>query len=467
MIYLLWNGGFTSGQPPVYTPVVSVYTHTTLGQAQSQLAARLQDGGGDFWSGTELNAYIVEALRTWNALTGFYRQRVAFSSNVYSAGTYNSFYDLPGVTGLTPFSYTVIDTQIVQVIQWQLIEPAAGTSWTGTDQFTYAQVSAALQNALNRFLQDTGVTVSWYMQSISPPPIGRVPLLDSTVDVRRVAFVDVNGVYYPLWRTDDFALDSFYPGWTQTPGIPRAYSTAALPPIELQLAPPPLSSGLLEVVSVSTSTPLDPAVGVHLNIPDDFTWGVKWGALSTLLSTDGQSRDPVRAAYCEQRYQHAVAAARLSPSLLRARVNDIPISTGSTFDADAFLNGWQNSPGRPRMAAMAGRNVLCLAPVPDQLYGISLDMVTNIPVPLGNGDYLQVGREDIGVILDYAQHLACFKMAGAEFDGTMKLLSNFLTEAMVRNGRLKASCVNKFDLEWPGLAQAEKVPRLEVKNAAS
>src|ERR1035437_5056980 len=159
------------------TPLTSLtlgnqYTHTTLAMARAQLAAQLQDSGCIHWSVPEMNSFIVESLRTWNALTGFYRRRIAFGSTVYGSQPFASFYDLANLTIGPGFDYNVTDTQIVIEIQRHFMEPGNGTFWGGTDQFTYPQVVTALQNALNRFLVDTGIVITWTIQPISPPPIG-------------------------------------------------------------------------------------------------------------------------------------------------------------------------------------------------------------------------------------------------------------------------------------------------------
>jgi hypothetical protein len=165
------------------------YTHTNLAQARNQIAAQLQDSGHVHWSADEINSFIFEALREWNALTGFYRRRVAFGTSVYGIQPYVSFYDLARMTSLGPgFSYNVTDLQIMTEIQQHFMEPPNGVTWDGTDQFTYQQVVSAIQNALNRFLEDTGIVITWTVQPISPPPTGRIPLSDSVIDVRRVAW---------------------------------------------------------------------------------------------------------------------------------------------------------------------------------------------------------------------------------------------------------------------------------------
>jgi hypothetical protein len=53
---------------------MSARTRYTLAQMQSRLADRLERS--PFWTTAELTAYVNEALRTYSALTGYWKQRV-------------------------------------------------------------------------------------------------------------------------------------------------------------------------------------------------------------------------------------------------------------------------------------------------------------------------------------------------------------------------------------------------------
>jgi len=57
-------------------------------------------------------------------------------------------------------------------------------------------------------------------------------------------------------------------------------------------------------------------------------------------------------------------------------------------------------------------------------------------VPVAGTDQVQVARDDLDVILDYAQHLAAWKQGGDEFARTMPLFQRFLKQAAMYNGKL-------------------------------
>ena len=73
------------------------------------------------------------------------------------------------------------------------------------------------------------------------------------------------------------------------------------------------------------------------------------------------------------------------------------------------------------------------------LFRSTMDVIRNTPVPVLDADFLQIGREQLDSILDYAEHLAAFKMAGAEFAATVRQSNNFLLAAMQYNWRLAAA----------------------------
>lgn len=460
------------------------YTHTTLSQAINSLSLRLEDPGNIHWSVAELTAYVVEALRFWQSLTAFYRERQLFNT-VLGA----SFYDLAALlTANNAFNYNVTDRAEISVMLYHLLEPqlvGAPLAWTGTDQFNLPQVAGALQRRRDRFLGDTGVIVNRAILNSPAPPISRILLPITTLDVRRAAWFSPDAALTwdsitqtwaqdqdtwdsssdnstPIWRDDELGAGSFTPGWEQDPdNPPRAFSVSLTPPVQMQLIPPPATNGQIDVVLVSSGPSLDPAnVATLLSVPDDLSPGVKWGALADLLSADGQARDRVRAEYCEKRYAEAVELAGMLPSALEIQVNNVTLDTGSVFDLDAYMPEWQNSHAAPTFAGLVGRNMLGLGLTPDAAYSVTVDLVRNMPVPAAPTDYLQVGLDQVDPILDYAQHLACFKMGGNDFLRTMPLYQNLLRAAALQNSRIKAAAFYDLALRQPAFLQSLEVKRV-------
>lgn len=445
------------------------YAYLNLGSARAILASRLQDAGIVYYSGgngagspLELNQYIVQAVRAWQAYTVSYRQRAQFPTTANTP-----FYDLTSVLSPSCLAYTVTDRELITLTLAHLLEPPLSNGWVGSGMFTFAAIASALQARLNRFLGDTGITISRALLPIgTSPPVDRVALPDTTLDIRRAAWVDQSGMSSALWRDDQYAMQAFsYSGWSTPADPPSVYGISTLPPVSIQVFPPPANPGQLDLLVVPTGVQINttPAAmlttPVTLNLPDALAWAVVFGAMSDLLSNDSPARDPARAVYCEQRFQDGAGLAKTNPSLLLAQVNGVPVFSGSVWELDAFMPSWQSSPGTPAFVGMAGRNLLAAGTLPDGVYSVTVDVVSNIPVPAADSDYLQVDRGNLDPVLDYAQHLASFKLGGAEFAASEGLYKSFLAAAGLENSRLKQQAFYQTAMLGTAIRQSAEVVR--------
>ncbi len=433
------------------------YQHATLATLNAALAARLHDTSYVRWVSAELDAYILEALRTWNAASAFYRDRGTFATS-----TNECIYDL--ATQLpTLLLRSLTDASLVSTMEYHLLEPATPAAWTGSEQFVQNDLVGALQRRRDQFLFETGSVLTRVQPAYTFNPDGRAALADTIADVRRAEFVEAGGTRRTLRRADEWALQSFAVGWEDNPAAAHSYSIIVGAPVSLQIAPPPPDSGTLDLLTVSTGAALDPATGVVLGVPDDFAWVVKWGALADLLGKDGPAHDPERAAYCEQRYQQGCELARWMTTVLQAQINGQRAAICTVSDLDNWRQNWHNeAAGTPDQVAMAGMNMLVLAGPPDAgPHSVTVDVVRNMPVPATSGTAVQVGREHLDVILDYAEHLAAFKMAGAEFQATFEHVKRFFRLAAQLNNRWKAAAVFADVLHDRPRGEEREVPRRE------
>ena len=442
------------------------YDYLTLGAARGQLAARLEDPTYVFWTAPELNSYIQLAVRTWQALTATYKQRASFTIAPGAGVDGSAFYDLNEDVGVLNFAVT--DEQVVNWTLAALLEPPLTPTWTGTGQFQFSQIVSSLQNRINRWLTDCGANVARNIQYIGTGPTGARPFLPQAVlDVRRAAWLNLAGQYSTLWRDDEYAMQAFRNGANLRPADPPlVWGKFVVPPVGIDLYPPPLNPGQLETLVVTSgpqigATPAaifnNPTV---LDIPEDFVWGMWFGALSDLLSADGPMRDPTRAQYAEARYQESAELYRLNPTLLATQIDGVQIWSGSVFEMDAFLAGWQSDTGTPRFAGMCDRNLVAFGPTPDRPCGVAMDVASNIPVPVSDSDYIQVDSGALNPLLDYAEHLAAFKMAGAEFNNTEKCRKNFYAAAALENSRITKGSFYRSALQLPAMRQQAEVPRI-------
>lgn len=410
------------------------YELVTPGQLTGMLQTRLNGSG--FWTTTELQEYINEALRTWQAMSQAYTTRVSFATVPNQL-----FYNLYSVvSSLAP---SITDQDVIKQIQRHLQEPVTGNSWTGTEQFNLQTIVNAIQQARDKFFIETGLGITEVTVGTSGPPSGSVELPEHVIDVRRAMWLDANGVYYTLWRADQFDLTAGFPDWFIAPGLPQDYSTVLQQPLMLQLSPPPIDAGTLDLLVTESGGILNPTISPSvLGIPDDFIWVVKYGALASIFAQEGPGQDMARSQYCQQRWNDGISLARIANFVRFGYQDGIPRFVSSMEELDQAQPTWvQNLPGIPSSLAISG-NILACSPISDnQPHSIALDICPNFPVA---SSYVQVGNEIIEAIVDYAQHVAYTKEGAEELRGSIGMYQALLKLAAVQNDRLRAAS-NNFD----------------------
>jgi hypothetical protein len=135
---------------------------------------------------------------------------------------------------------------------------------------------------------------------------------------------------------------------------------------------------------------------------------------------------------------------------------------GSVWDLDAFSPGWENqTPGVTAAVGLAGRNLLAISPPPATAATLVLDLARNMAIPVSDVDFLQVPADVVEVIIDYAQHLASFKMGGADFLDTMQLYGNFVIAAAGYNSRIRQLDFFNDLTRLPSQRQQAEQPRMD------
>lgn len=431
------------------------YTHTTWGQLKTALAQRLSDLSFVYWTYTELGLYLAEALRTWSLLTGYWRD-----TGLLTTTNAVPFYDLTTLQNVGAenlLSYTVTDQDLVTLIQYHFLEPATGSSWTGSEQFTLADLTAALQRRRNQILVDTGCVITHTTGIATIPGDRFITVAESVFNIRRLAFLDASGVIHPLSPDDLMSQRNYSAQAYSTPGVPYSYTTGSGSPLEILINPPTNVPGTLDMISVSAGATLDPTVGVVLGLPDDYCMAVKWGAMADLLGKDGPARDTARAAFCERRYQLFVELIKMSGHIISLDLNGLPVNIDSISNFDYFDSTWQTTTGIPRDGAIM-RDLLAVCPCPNGVYSLSIDVVRKAPIPILDGDFIQIGQEQLDAIIDYAENLAAFKMGGVEFKATYRGVENFFLAALAYNQRLTAQNPNVLNLINQTIRDTDDMP---------
>lgn len=421
------------------------YSEITFDQLTTALATRLTNPlaapNGVFWLTAELQSYLLEALRTWQAFSNFTSDEASISTTA-NVLFYDTFAMIPQ---LAP---TITDQDIIADIERALQEPISLDSWTGTECFTFAGVVQAIQKRRDKFMVETGLVLSLTGDIPGPtPPSGQLTLDDHTINVRRAMWKPSGGVYSILWPDDTFMLTAGSQQWT-VPSVPVDFSTFFSTPLTLLLAPPPAVGldGDVNLITVNSGDNLDPATGpTVLGIPDDLCWIIKFGALADLFGQEGPGQDVARAQYCQSRWEDGIKLARITNYIRLGYITGTPGFVSSMDELDTSNPNWVSStPGPPVSLAVAG-NIVAPSPIPDNAYVLTFQIVPKFPVPVVGGDFIQLGQEFIDPILDYAQHLAQLKIGASSVNDTTPLYQNLVKMAAVENDILRAEA-NSFDV---------------------
>jgi hypothetical protein len=429
-----------------------VYTWLTLDQAVAALQGRLANT--QFWTYPECTVYLQESLRYWNVLTETWKADFTFNATAgqtwYSTGTMAD----------SPRLQTVTDSYIYTCMQYGLLEPPTGAAaWTGTPQFSLAELQYTLQRRRDEVFQSSGCNRGVLAGIPSTPNVRRAFLPDTVLEPVRTRFVPASGYGSPitLTREDNQAFDYFEPDYLQDDSLPSSWGVVAEPPLAFDVDTGPNVPGTYEVLTLNSGPIFAPPVPTLLGVPDDFSWLPKWGALADLLGRESEATDRPRAAYCLDRFVKGLKLMNASAWLLNANINGIPADTPSLSEQDQFDPEWQNDPSVLPAIVNAGIDFIGVCPVAD--CGVGMTLLGNAPVPVNGGDFIQCSREVFDVILSYAQRLAVFKQGGAAFDATAELEQDFNRAALSTNARLADLGIFSDVLANQGKRQLVEVPR--------
>jgi hypothetical protein len=218
------------------------------------------------------------------------------------------------------------------------------------------------------------------------------------------------------------------------------YLRSTQPPLSFDVDIQPAVNGQYDVLTVNAGAALSASASTILNVPNDWTWVIKYGAIQQLLERDSVAKDETRAKYAAMRYKQGAAAMQEAPALIAGRIDNVPVVVEAVTSADYYDANWQGkAASQPTSIYYSGMNMVALSPQPNAgPYSVTASVVRNMPLPSSDVDFLQIGREDVQAVLDYAQHIAMLKIGGAEFASTLPLYQNFMRHCALYNSKLAA-----------------------------
>lgn len=426
------------------------YTYETFANVVTAVANRLYDATKQQWGNTELETIVVESLRTWNALSQFWRTEFAFNLSAN-----NWWYDLRTANN-TVIPYTVTQQQVIEKIERHLLEPANANAWTGSTQFTLNDLLNACRRRLDETIGQSACTISRNL--VTAALTRRTEVADSIIDIRRITWIPDTGLGYSnkiMRQADAWAMRAFNPGYMQANNnTPTQWLQNTEPPPSFDVDFIPPVAGNYEVLSTQSGGAWTGGNNT-LTVPDDWCWVFQFGAMADLFSRESLSADPLRAAYCRARYEEGIGLLRLMPVILALRLNEVPMSIGAVTGGDHYNPLWQTVAAGSPASAYTFMNLLAFSPMPaNNNFTATVSVTRNIDT--GN-NFVQVARDDLDTIIDYAQHLAMLKQGGEEFYKTIPLYQNMQRKAASYNGKLYE--MGFFELDQLDLATLEERSR--------
>lgn len=495
---------------------MATYSWLTKTNAVNALAARLSNSS--LWVSAELWLYVSEALRHFNALCGQFNSQLALTNA-------NGAWVNTGTQAGSPRLRSVTDVALYTQMEYMLLEPASGGTWTGSSQFTLGNLQDALQKRCQEVIQATSCNMA-QLSPINATPTVRsgYALADTVLEARRNRFMAlmasttgtassgssaltvasaagaqvgtvvtgtgiaagtfatsvtgstvglslpttgaVSGTiqfYQPyfLTREDALSFQSFEPSYLQTAGIPMSWAVASEPPLSFDVDLAPNTPGYFDMLALNAGPTFDPPTASLLGLPDDWSMVAMYGALGDVLGQEAEATDRQRGAYCLQRYTQMLEMMKKSNWLTQCIINGIVADTVSLSDMDALAVNWQESNRNLPAVVEAGMDFV--APLPGNGQSVTLNLVANAPLLDVTGTYVQVSRDDWDTILNYAHHVASFKMGNQAFEATMPMLKAFYRYCAQFDSRWSTYGLFVDELRSEGRLQDEKEPRRAIK----
>ena len=454
-------GQFGYGSP--FTPPVPGAGYQSFGDLTNALLQRLQDTSAVYTEYTEAQLYITEALRTLNALAPVWNADQLLTFN--PGDTWETL-DFPGSVR----ERSLTDTDLYTLMQYHLLEPPTGGTWTGTTQFNITSMAEALQYRCDELLQASAANVISFRQP-SPTATNRTVLTNTILQLRRVRWIPapVPGAPapYALGREDLLTARAYGNNLILTPAPPDSYMVTSTPPYTFDCSSIPNVAGDWDILALQSGPDFVPPAATGIELPNDWCWVAKWGALADLLANSPEGTDRMRARYCEQRYARGLRAMTALPWLLGASVARVPCGVTSVQEMDAYAQDWEDKwPLDDPQVVVGGMDVVALAPsvLPTgQPVSTLLTVVGNAPVPVTDADLVQLSRDGVDAVLAYAQHLAQFKQGGAEFAGTLPLYEQFEAYCAATNARYAALGILRPEMLMEGGRGDVIDPRIDVE----
>jgi hypothetical protein len=193
----------------------------------------------------------------------------------------------------------MLDQDFLEQLQYTMIEPPDGGSSWPSDLWSRDEVLDYASERQDRFIKNTHQRLATTSIAVVAGTY-EYALPSNWIATSRVYWQPTTGQKKALVKSDGWEADHGIGNW-KTQGIPKLYTDVDPATLTLRIMPVPSVPGTLEVLYVANCTAVT-GDGLTLDLPDDFLPNIKYGVLSDMFSKVGRANDPIRAEYCQQRF---------------------------------------------------------------------------------------------------------------------------------------------------------------------
>lgn len=433
------------------------YEHTIREKFRSLIQHKLGDEGVH-WPISTLNSCIEEALLTFGALSGFWKEEI-FINTQENKIFYDMFVDTQ--VGLEKIKPSIQYAKIFEWLNRDLLESITFDQPLSEflDLDFYIR---SIESKYNLYQQLTNLVLKTTEFPIAAN-IDKISLPTDLIDIIRVSFIREDEFEIILDEADEQeiylnsnSLEEF--------NDPLYYTNVYELTKTIKLSPTPANVGTLKIIYVEGIESIDiDNEEIVLNLPNNLLPYIKFGVLTDILSNEGPLNDPIRAAYCKQRWEEGILIGRNYPSALIAKANGRQIGLDSLNNVDIYSDDVKvRTP--PTMLGFGGFNIFRTSEIPSAVeYSLGITTITNAKIPETDEDFIKVDLEYIDMLADYVVHLAKFRNGASEIAITNNLKDNFLKISVNHNRRLLQAGITFDNLIGITKKQEIEQPRIAIE----
>lgn len=428
---------------------------------KTSLSSRLGDSNMIYWTSSNLDLIINEALLTFGAISGYFKQQLLIETTDDLSSNKKQIYNLLDSNDVK----TGAESLEVSLTYQDIVD------WLNADLLSYndissdAEIVSFITDAINTFQSETKLILAKKRFNIQ---VGQnVEISDDVLDIVKAYYIDSSGKYQALQIADENRVALFDVKYISDNAKPRFYSIANLKLNLVDLFPKPAENGYLELIYVVGKSG-EQTLSSDCLIPNSLVPYLKYRVLAQVLDKDGTFNDPFRKAYCEKRWQEGLLVGNNYAAIINSKINGVNKVPTSFNDFDAFRYEWLNdietSAKKINAIALAGYNLIAVNRMPMEVHSLLFEVVSNAPINELNVD---IRSDYIPYIEDYCLHLAGFKDGIASLQKSSNLLENFIKISVSHNRYLQQRRISYLDLLQKSKYQSKQSKiSVEEENAA-